>query len=303
MSGNDIRKPLDGFAIALMVVLCLCWGFQQVAVKAAAPSMNPVLQLGIRSLVGALLVLGLMIWRRDSLSLRDGTFWPGIAIGLLFGGEFLAVSVGLIFTTASHMSVFLYTAPVFTALGLHYFIRGEHLTRSQWIGVGVAFVGLVVAFSAGLFEESKAAEYTMLGDMLGVASGALWASTTILIRGTALSNASASKTLLYQLAGAAVLLIPIALIAGQAASVTFTTTLWLSLAFQTFIVAFASFLVWFWLMTKYLASRLSVFSFLTPLIGVSLGVILLNDPLDVRFVVGSLLVLAGIVIVNRKPTS
>lgn len=300
MNEPPIRKPLDGFAIFAMVLLCLCWGFQQVAVKAAAPSMNPVLQLGIRSLIGALLVLVFMLLKRDNLSLRDGTLWPGFWVGLLFGGEFLAVSVGLIFTTASHMSVFLYTAPVFTAIGLHAFIHGEHLSFRQWLGVAVAFAGIIIAFSAGLLEESRSAEFTMLGDFLGVVSGALWASTTILIRGTSLSNASPAKTLLYQLVGAAVMLIPIAVVSGQATTIQLTPTLWLSLTFQSVVVAFLSFLAWFWLMTKYLASRLSVFSFLTPLIGVSLGVILLGDPLDVRFVVGSILVLAGIVIVNRR---
>ncbi len=75
---------------------------------------------------------------------------------------------------------------------------------------------------------------------------------------------------------------------------------WLSLAFQSVIVVFASFLAWFWMLRRYLASRLSVFSFLTPLFGVGFGVLLLGDPVDGRFAGGALCVLVGILLVNLR---
>ncbi len=74
----------------------------------------------------------------------------------------------------------------------------------------------------------------------------------------------------------------------------------LSLSFQTLIVSFASLLLWFWLLRNYLASRLGVFSFLTPLFGVLFSVLLLNEKLEIKFIFGSILVLSGIVMMSLK---
>jgi len=293
-----LRKPLDAYAITVMVGLCVCWGLQQVVIKVAAPDMNPVLQVGLRSLFAALLVTGLMVKRGESLTLRDGTFGAGALVGLLFGGEFLVVSLGLIYTTAGHMAVFLYTAPVFTALGLHWFVEGERLQRRQWWGVGLAFAGIATAFSGSLLTPGGTG--LLLGDALGVLGGIFWAASTIIIRTSRLSEAAATRTLLYQLAGAAALLLLVAWWQGQWSTVIISPTLIASLAFQTVVIAFVSFLLWFGLLREYLASRLSIFSFLTPLFGVAFGVLFLHEPLDLRFVLGAVLVLAGITFVNVK---
>ena len=89
-------------------------------------------------------------------------------------------------------------------------------------------------------------------------------------------------------------------ISGKMTAVTWSPMLVWNLVFQTVVVAFASYLYWFWLLRKYLASRLSVFSFLTPIFGITFGVLVLKEPLDPRFVMGALLVLTGIFVVNRR---
>ncbi|GAB3541925.1 DMT family transporter [Noviherbaspirillum agri] len=294
------RKPLDAVAISVMLVLCVLWGLQQVAVKLAAPGMAPVMQIGLRSAIAAILVCCLMWWRGERLSTRAGIFSAGIATGVLFSLEFLCVAIGLQYTTASHMSVFLYTAPIFTVLGLHWSISGERLGMLQWSGVIAAFAGVAVAFSNGFAEGSRAWADMLIGDALGVLGGIFWAATTVLIRRSALSEAPPATTLLYQLGTCGVLLLGIALATGQAYQVSMTGIVWASLFFQAVIVAFISFLLWFWLLRQYLASRLSVFSFLTPMFGVGFGVLLLGDPLDPRFVLGAALVMIGVVMVNLR---
>ena len=298
-----MRKPLDGLAVGLMVVLCACWGFQQIAMKYAAPSLHPVMQNGLRSLMAAVLLIALMRWRRVPFSIRYGRLAAGLGAGALFAGEFLMVGLGLVYTTASHLVVFVYTAPIFTALGLHFFVAGERLRAVQWLGVLLAFAGIAAAFSNGFANglSGNPASLAMLkGDALGVIGGLMWAATTLLIRGSSLSEAPPMQTLLYQLAVGAVLLLITGAAMGEWHAVTMTPIAWASLLFQGVGVAFLSFLAWFWLLRHYLASRLSAFSFLTPLFGVGFGVWLLGDPLDPRFIVGALLVLAGIVLVNAR---
>lgn len=238
------RKSLDGLAISAMVVLCVCWGFQQVAIKLTAPFMTPVMQLAIRSLVAALLVGGLMAWRREGFSFKDGTLLPGLMAGTLFAAEFLCVSVGLVHTTASHMVVFLYTAPIFTVLGLHFLISSERMGPLQWIGIVLAFVGIAIAFSDG-FSNAASSSTGLLGDALGILAAILWAATTIVIRRSALSEAPATKTLLYQLAVSGVLLLVLATASSLKAPITINTTVIVSLIFQAVVIAFLSFLMWF----------------------------------------------------------
>ena len=288
------RQPIDALAMGLMLLLCMLWGLQQVAMKATAPDMSPLMQVSLRSGIAALLVGALMLRRGERMSLRDGTFWPGVVVGCLFALEYLLVGVGMRLTSASHMVVFLYTAPLFAALGLHWKLPSERLRPLQWLGIAVAFGGIVLAFSGHAGGAQHANADMLLGDALGLLGGMAWGATTVVLRSTRLGQAPATQTLLYQLVAACVLLLPAAIFMGQAA-IRPTALAWGNLAFQSVIVSFASFLLWFWLLKKYLASQLGVFSFLTPLFGVAFGVWLLGEPLEPRFVAGAGLVLLGIV--------
>jgi drug/metabolite transporter (DMT)-like permease len=125
------RSPVDGFAAATMVLLCAIWGAQQVAIKLAAPDVAPVVQVALRYALSTALVGAVVAWRgAGGLSWR-GTWRPGAIAGALFALEFLAISEALRRTTASHVAVFLYSAPVFTALGLHALVPAERLRRRQ----------------------------------------------------------------------------------------------------------------------------------------------------------------------------
>ncbi len=278
-----------------MVFLCFIWGFTHVVAKLTAPHISMVMQSGLRSGISALLVL---IWagaRGIPIFKRDRTLWLGIAAGALFAGEFLFISLGLVHTGASRMVVFLYLAPCLTILGLHWFIPSERLSWRQWLGILFAFGGIVLAFSDGF----AAARSSLLGDLFGLIAAVLWAATTVLIRVTQLSTISASKVLFYQLAVTAVLLPVASIWLGEPGIVSITPLVILSLIYQSAIVSFASYLAWFWLLTRYLATRLSVFSFLTPLFGVVAGVVVLHEPLRPIFLGAVALVGMGIYLVNQ----
>jgi drug/metabolite transporter (DMT)-like permease len=293
----DSRRALDPRAISLMLVLCAIWGMQQVVLKATAADISPIMQIALRSGVAALLVGVLMVLRGERMNLRDGTLRPGVVVGLLFGLEFLMVAEGLRHTSASHMVVFLYTAPIFVALGLHWKLTAERLGRLQWLGVALAFGGIAIAFLGRSTPASAMPGNLLWGDFLGLLAGVTWAATTVVVRSSALSRAPATQTLLYQLIGAFVLLLAGSFVTGQA-HINLTPQVWASLAFHALVVSFASFLVWFWLLRTYLASPLGVFSFLTPLFGIIFGAWLLKEPIEMSFVLGAVPVLIGIVLVS-----
>jgi drug/metabolite transporter (DMT)-like permease len=287
------RKPLDAGAYSLMVLLTALWGFHQVTIKVIAGDVSPVAQAAIRSIVATVLVLAWARLRRMPLFERDGTLAAGLVAGLLFAVEFALIYGGLAYTNASRMVVFIYLTPVLTALGLHFLIPGERLRAGQWLGVLVAFGGVALAF----FNTGRS---TLIGDLCGMGAAVFWSATTVLIRATRLARASATKTLFYQLAVSAGLLPVFSFLLGEPGVTSLTPLAVASLAFQAVIIAFLSYLVWFWLLGRYLAARLSVFSFLAPMFGVLFGVWLLREPLGPGFAVAAGLVGLGIVLVNLR---
>jgi drug/metabolite transporter (DMT)-like permease len=274
----------------------MLWGLQQVAIKLAIPNVSPVTQAAIRSAAATVLLLAWAQWRGIPLWQRDGTLRAGLVAGLLFGAEFVFIYAGLAHTSASRMVVFVYLAPILTALGLALVVPGERLAPVQRAGVLLAFAGIVLAFA----DHGSGAASTLIGDACGATAAVLWAATTVLVRGSRLANAKAEKTLAYQL-GVSALVLPLAALAlGEPGVMRLDALTVGSLVFQSVVVAFASYLAWFWLLTRYLAGRLAVFSFLAPLFGVFFGVLLLGEPLTLRFVLAALCVGAGIALVNLR---
>jgi drug/metabolite transporter (DMT)-like permease len=291
--------PIDGRASGAMALLCLLWSLQQISLKAVADQASPMLMMALRSLIALLLLAALMARRSESP--QRARWRAGALVGALFGLEFLLVGAALGLTQASHVVVFLYTAPIFAALGLQARLPAERLGAVQWLGTGLAFCGIALAFLGGhggpTDGPSSGSARMWLGDLLALLAGATWGATTVAIRCSKLASAPVTETLLYQLLGAFVLLLPAAWLAGDW-RFAHSPVVWLHLGFQGVVVSFASFLAWFWLLRRYRASQLGVFSFLTPLFGVLLGVWLLGEALEPRFVAGGGLVLAGITLVG-----
>ncbi|MES2229296.1 MAG: DMT family transporter [Pseudomonadota bacterium] len=295
----DRKGHLDTLAVTSLVVCCLLWGLNQVAAKAALPEVPPLWQATARSLGGAALVAVWARLRGIPMFTRDATLRGGLLTGTLFAAEFLCIFVGLEFTTASRMVVFIYISPFVVALGMPFIAHAERLSRAQVAGLLIAFAGVAWAFAEG-FTKPAAGAHQLLGDGLGVLGGVLWGATTLAIRGTRLSGAPAEKTLLYQLAISGALLLPAAIVRGAPLPTRLSVLAWASLGFQVVIIVTASYLVWFWLMRRYPATRLASFTLLTPVFGLLLGALLLGEPITPRLVIALAAVATGIVLVNRR---
>lgn len=299
MSSTTLTSPtaraLTPGAVALMLMLCASWGFNQIAVKLALVDVPPMLQAMIRS-AGALPVMLIVGQLRGVKFLaRDGSLGPGLAAGLLFGIEFVLIFSGLSFTSASRAAVFLYTAPFFVALGSHQFL-GERLSGTQWSGLALSFAG--VALAIGVPQPNVDAR-VLLGDLMIVGGGALWAATTLIAKGTRLRNAAPEKALGYQVALSIPILGAASWIAGETITHEPGKLSILLLAYQAIWVVGCTFVLWFALVRAYSASKLSSFTFVTPLFGVVAAYFILGDTLTVAFGAAALLVIAGLYLVNK----
>ena len=265
MQHSPQSRPLDPLAIALTVALCLIWGFNQVAVKLAIHDIPPLIQCVIRSVVATVLVLAWTQFRGIPLFKRDGTLLAGIIAGVLFALEFLLIYRGLLYTTATRAVLFLYTAPFLVVLGARWLVKGDHFHLMQWFGMALSFAGIVIAFG---LPTPAADPHQMLGDVMMVGAAIAWAATTLVIKVSRLNQVSSEKTMLYQLVVSVPLLAAGVLVFGEHIDAMPSAVALGALAYQAVWVVCVTYMAWFALIVRYSASRLSSFTFLTPLFGV-----------------------------------
>jgi drug/metabolite transporter (DMT)-like permease len=301
-SASPVRSSdsLDPRAVLILLGCCACWGINQTAIKIANAGISPILQAGLRSLLAGALVFAWSSVRGIRLFERDGTLAPGLTAGLMFAFEFLVLYIGLDATTASRGVVFLYLAPFIVAFGAHFFVPSDRLTWLKVIGLSAALLGLMIAMGEGLAAPGRP---TLAGDLLCVLSAVLWGATTVFIRSTALKTAPAEKTLLYQLAVSGLVLVPASWLAGEAGVTDPSPRVVIAFVYSFVLVAFISYIAWFWLVRHYPPTRISAFTFLAPVFGVVAGNLMLGEPFSLSLAAALALVASGIYLVNRPQGS
>lgn len=292
------KDHLDTFAMGLLVACCAFWGFQQILIKFAGREIPPLWQASLR-MGGATLLLWLWCQLRGvRLFERDGSLKGGLLVGLLFAGEFCFIYLGLQHTSASRLTVFLYTSPFWVALLLPRFVAAETMRRLQWIGMAIAFTAVGVAFSEAFLHGSSPGQWK--GDAMGLAAGMFWGLTTVAIRTTKVSTVAAEKSLFYQIGVTALVTPLLSLALGETWQLDYSAPAWGALFLQTAVGAFASYLAWMWMLRHYPATQMATFTFLTPLFALVFGVLLLNEPLTTQLVLALVGVASGIVLVSRR---
>lgn len=296
ISALDRRDAIDGLAVALMVVLTVSWGLNGVAVKLSNTGYSPVFLALVRSALGGVLVFLWCRWRHIRLFERDGTLWAGLLTGALFGLEFLLIFAGLDYTSVARGALLVNTMPFWTLMAGHFFL-GEKVSGRKFVGLLLAFGGLVLVFSDKLSLPGPDA---LFGDLLSLGGGIAWAGTMIVIKGTRLVRVPAEKLLLYQLVVAAVVSALVLPLGGPPIRDGNAVATW-ALLFQAVYIIAITYVLWFWLVQRYPASGLSSFAFLTPVFGVLFGGLLLGEPLGATIFWALGLIAAGLVLVNRSP--
>ncbi|GBE14184.1 MAG TPA: DMT family transporter [Proteobacteria bacterium] len=287
--------PVSG--AALLILVCLVWGGNMVSIKFSNQGVPPMIAATIRSAVAASLLWGLVALRGKSVWLKGQDLKYGVTIGVLFGFDFLFLYWGTAFTIASRAIIFLYTHSIWAALGAHFFLEGDRLTPVKTSGLILAFIGVVSVFGV---RSAHLPPHYWIGDLMEVVAALFWATTTLYIkRVSGKRPIDHYQTLFAQLFFSIPVLILGWLLLDLGKPVTLTGPVIGALLYQTLIVAFFSYILWFWMIHTYPVSRLAAFIFLAPLFGVLLGGILQGDPLPFQLWLGLGCVASGIYLVNR----
>lgn len=295
MNQTSERETLDLKAVILLTLLCMAWGFNAVAIKVSNAGIAPIFCAGLRSVIA---VIGLAVWMKvNRIPLFPGSLLDGLIVGILFGVEFAALFSSLLYTTVSSAWILLYSTPFFHAVGAHYFLTGDRLSHNKVIGLVLAFFGIILLLSKHLGLPSLTG---LLGDMLALAAAVLWAATTICIKRRLVGRVSHHHTLFYQTVFSIPILFLLSALFGETPVSHMDALIVSSVLFQGIVIAFISYLVWFYLVHAYPVSRLSSFTFLTPVFATLSGALFLQEPLTLRLILSLILVSIGIFVVNRK---
>ncbi len=294
---NQTNGRLPVSAGLILVLLCFLWGAQAVSIRFSNQGMPPLMSAALRSLVAGALVMAYARIKGRGVAFPPGHTRHALVIGLLFGLEFLFVYWGLAFTPASRSAIFLYTHPFWVALGAHFFLKGDRLTPAKIFGLVAAFGGVAAVFQA---RSPELPPFYWVGDLMELSAAMFWAATTLYIkRITEKVALDHFQTLFAQLIYSFPVLALGSVLFELPADLDLNLVVLAALFYQSVVVAFASYLVWFWLIQRHTVSRLAAFTFMAPLFAVILGGLVLDEPVTLLVWVGLACVAGGLYVVNR----
>lgn len=289
------RRPLDATGFWLMLGLALLFGANNLMIKLGNQGLQPVFFAGLRSVIAGVALAVWMGWRR--IPLRLDLWRAGLVMGLCFSAEFVLLFIALDQTSVVRASSLFYAMPIWLALAAHFLFPGERLSGPRALGFLLGFAGVVLTLagrSGGLGDGS------LWGDLAAVVAGMAWAAIVVVSRKTALGSAAPETQIQWQVLVSAVLLCALAPLYGGPLVRDFDALQAAMLVAQALGVVCLGFVTWFWLLGRYQSATLASFSFLTPALSALLGWLLLGEPVAATTPVAIALLIAGLVLINRR---
>lgn len=288
------KSNLTLLGAGMLICVSLVLGFNHVIVKLVNEGLQPVFAAGLRSVGATILVWMWIRFRGQKLDFKRGTILPGIAIGLCFTVEFLGLFLALDLTTVTRTSVIFYSMPIWLTLAAHFLLPGERLTIPKAVGLALAFGGVAWAIA----DQGGGGTASLKGDLLALLGAFGWTALALVARTTRVREVSSEMQMFWQVLVSGPVLLIAASFFGPAIR-DIQPWHWAGLAFQIVFVATASFLAWFWLLNRYKASNIASFAFLSPVIGVTLGWLILGEQVTWALLAQLGLVVLGIILINR----
>ena len=273
------------------------WGSSFLWIKIAVAETGPVLLAALRLLFGAAGLVGIAWVTRQTVPRDRALLGRFLVLALLNTAlPFVLIPWGETRIASGLAAVLNGTTPLFTLIIAHFWLRDERITRARVAGLAAGFAGVVVL---------------MVRD-LGTGADNLWGQAAVLA--ASCSYAVAATFARRYLRGQPPVL-------QAAVAVTFADAVlwltlpvvepvvrlphlpitWLALAWLGVLGSCVAYLLYYYLIHAWGATRATVVTYVFPVLGLVLGVAFLGEPLNARLVAGTLLVVSGIVVANRAP--
>ncbi len=291
------KDNMDAFGAAALIAFALLFGGNQVIIKLVNDGLQPIFAAGLRSLGAIPCIWAWMAWNGRRVQFEPGTRAAGLLLGLLFSFEFVCLFLALDLTTVARSSVIFYSMPIWLALGAHLLIPGDRITPRKALGLAVAFSGVALAFAD---RGANGAGHSLAGDVLALGGAVGWAALALCARVSAISRVRPEMQLMWQVLVSAPVLLLLAPAFGPFLR-DLTAVHVAALTFQIVVVVTMGFIGWLWLLSVYPASSVASFSFLIPIVSLTLGWQVLGEEVGPTLLAACALVAVGIVLINRAP--
>ncbi|MEM8536961.1 MAG: DMT family transporter [Pseudomonadota bacterium] len=291
------KTQIDLFGAVALTGFAFLLAFNQVVIKVTNGGLQPVFFAGLRSAGAVACIWAYLRWRGIPLQFAPGTRVAGFIMGAVFAFEFLCLFIALDLTAVSRASVIFYSMPVWLAIMAHFIMPDDKITPVKAVGLALAMGGVAVAI---LTRGDSAG--SLWGDLAALGSAIAWAVTAMIAKASPMARVRPEIQLFWQVGVSAPILMVAALFFGPLIRDLAPIHV-AGLAFQIVVVVSAGFIFWLWLLSIYPASGVASFSFLSPVLAVFLGWLLLGEAIGPSLIVALILVAVGLLLINRPVKS
>jgi len=277
--------------------LCFVWGSTWLAIKVGLGSLPPLTFAGIRFLIAWGFLLTYAVARKVEFP-RDKGVWR---VMLFLSLTQIAVPYALTFwgeqyMTAGLTALLFATLPFFVVVFAHFLIPGESVTAWKLVGMLVSFVGVTIIFSRELMFTVS----SFWGGVAVIAAAGSAACANVVGKKYS-ASINSTVNVVVQMGVGAVLLTAAGVALERGAPLNFGEASIFSVVYLAVAGSVYGFLALYWLFTRMEVTRISLFTFITPIVAVVLGWLMLGERVDPNVAVGGSLILVGVVLVNQAP--
>ncbi|HEU4369741.1 MAG TPA: DMT family transporter [Methylomirabilota bacterium] len=288
-------------AYAALLLIATLWGTFPATGKLAVADLPPVFLTAVRGVIASAFLVGLLM--RSGAETARGLGADSVRAFVVLGVLGLTLStqlsyIGYAYTTAANAAILQAATPVLVALGARAFL-GERLRRRQQAGVALSCLGVLVVITDGRLFMLRIHDLRA-GDFITLLGLLAWTAYTIYGKRVITTHSPALTTTAAYVAGTCVLVAEAALTAPLFPRPVMSARAWLVVLYHAFFGAVAH-IWWYRAVERVGASRAAVFLNVTPIVGVVLASALLAEPVGVWEVLGTGLVLAGVMLTTATP--
>ena len=291
------KNKIDAFGAVALISFSLLLGINHVVIKIVNVGLNPIFFAGIRSFIAFLFIIIWMKFTRKPIVFNKKNINICLIAGLVFALEFLFLFLALDFTSVSRNSIIYYSMPLWLTILLFFTKNKEKLSFIKLLGLILAFSGVVISVSkndSGLIINSS----SLFGDFLAFLAALFWALLIIIAKNSNFNKEMPEMQLLWMVMVSGPILICFSFFIEDPIRDFQIIHIW-GLLFQSIVVVAGGFLFWLWLLSKYPASGVASFSFLTPIFTIFFGWLILSEVMTPDFIFAAFLVITGLILINK----
>ena len=291
------KNKIDTFGAVALISFSLLLGINHVVIKIVNVGLNPIFFAGIRSFIAFLFIIIWMKFTRKPIVFNKKNSIICLIAGLVFALEFLFLFLALDFTSVSRNSIIYYSMPLWLTILLFFTKNKEKLSFIKLLGLILAFSGVVISVSkndSGLIINSS----SLFGDFLAFLAALFWALLIIIAKNSNFNKEMPEMQLLWMVMVSGPILICFSFFIEDPIRDFQIIHIW-GLLFQSIVVVAGGFLFWLWLLSKYPASGVASFSFLTPIFTIFFGWLILSEVMTPDFIFAAFLVITGLILINK----